>query len=156
MPMSAEMKDATEEKAVVDAQKRAFLKKFGRYAVAGAGMATLMSPTLSSANNYVRGSVIVTKYPTSGGTRVGGTYLSDSEAEAGKFYGYAHSSGPVNDWTYPDRMKRWTGRWTFSENGDFSGSGDLFHQDHNTYTKIGEWSATGHNTLGHYIINWTN
>ncbi len=50
--MSAEIIDATKEVSTVDAQKRAFMKKFGKYAIAGAGMATLMTPTLSSANNY--------------------------------------------------------------------------------------------------------
>ena len=50
--MSAEIIHATEEVSKVDAQKRAFMKKFGKYAIAGAGMATLMTPTLSSANNY--------------------------------------------------------------------------------------------------------
>ena len=50
--MSAEIIDATKEVSTVDAQKRAFMKKFGKYAIAGAGMATLMTPTLSSANCY--------------------------------------------------------------------------------------------------------
>jgi len=36
----------------VDAQKRTFMKKMGKYAVVGAGMSVLMTPTDSSANAY--------------------------------------------------------------------------------------------------------
>ena len=50
--MSARMIKATTEGTIVDVRKRAFMKKFGQYAIAGAGMATLMTPTLSSAQNY--------------------------------------------------------------------------------------------------------
>ena len=52
MPMSAEIIEATKEEETVDVQKRAFMSKFGKYAAAGAGMAVLMTPTLSSANTY--------------------------------------------------------------------------------------------------------
>jgi len=51
--MSTEMNDVkTEKKLEVNAEKRAFMKKFGKYAVVSAGMATLMTPTKSSAGNY--------------------------------------------------------------------------------------------------------
>ncbi|WP_201352051.1 hypothetical protein [Hydrogenimonas urashimensis] len=50
--MSARMIKAATEGSIVDVRKRAFMKKFGKYAVVGAGMATLMTPTLSSANSY--------------------------------------------------------------------------------------------------------
>ncbi len=36
----------------VDAQKRGFMKKMGKYAVVGAGMSVLMTPSESSANCY--------------------------------------------------------------------------------------------------------
>jgi len=39
------------EKANVDLEKREFMGKLGKYTV-GAGMATLMTPTLSTAGNY--------------------------------------------------------------------------------------------------------
>jgi len=43
------------EEASVDLKKREFMDKMGKYAIVGAGMATLMSPAESSANNYGRG-----------------------------------------------------------------------------------------------------
>lgn len=46
--MSAEIFDTIEEENI-DAQKRAFLNKFGKYAAVGAGMAILMSPSASHA-----------------------------------------------------------------------------------------------------------
>ena len=49
--MSAEIK-ATEEETQVDVQKRAFMSKFGKYAIAGAGMGLLMGPAMSTANAY--------------------------------------------------------------------------------------------------------
>lgn len=36
----------------VDSTKREFMKKAGKYAVVGSGMATLMSPRASTAGNY--------------------------------------------------------------------------------------------------------
>ena len=45
----------TKENIEVDAEKRAFMKKFGKYAAVSAGMATLMTPTKSSACNYTGG-----------------------------------------------------------------------------------------------------
>ena len=39
----------TKQKIEVDAEKRAFMKKFGKYAVVGTGMAVLMTPTASRA-----------------------------------------------------------------------------------------------------------
>lgn len=51
--MSTELNSVnTKQEIEVDAEKRAFMKKFGKYAVVGAGMATLMTPTLSTAGNY--------------------------------------------------------------------------------------------------------
>lgn len=38
----------------VDVEKREFMEKFGKYAALSAGMAVLMSPTISSANTYKR------------------------------------------------------------------------------------------------------
>ena len=55
--MSTELNSVnTKQKIEIDAEKRAFMKKFGKYAAVGAGMATLMTPTLSSAGNYGRSS----------------------------------------------------------------------------------------------------
>ena len=77
--MSAEIIHATEEVSKVDAQKRAFMKKFGKYAIAGAGMATLMTPTLSSANNYCgQGTGHVSNEMQIGNSRIiGGSWDAD-------------------------------------------------------------------------------
>lgn len=40
-----------DKKANIDMDKREFMGKVGKYAI-GAGMATLMTPTLSTAGNY--------------------------------------------------------------------------------------------------------
>ncbi len=40
------------KEANVDLEKREFMGKVGKYAAVGAGMATLMTPTLSTANSY--------------------------------------------------------------------------------------------------------
>ncbi len=50
--MSTEINEVTKEKASVDLNKREFMGKVGKYAAVGAGMATLMTPTLSTAGNY--------------------------------------------------------------------------------------------------------
>ncbi len=56
--MSTKVNDVTKKEANVDVEenvdleKREFMEKAGKYAV-GAGMATLMTPTLSTAGNYV-------------------------------------------------------------------------------------------------------
>ncbi len=50
--MSTEINDVTKKEASVDFEKRKFMAKFGKYAAMGAGMATLMTPTLSTAGNY--------------------------------------------------------------------------------------------------------
>lgn len=50
--MSTKINEVTKEKASVDLKKREFMGKVGKYAAVGAGMATLMSPTLSTAGNY--------------------------------------------------------------------------------------------------------
>ena len=50
--MSTEINEVTKEKANVDLKKREFMGKVGKYAAVGAGMATLMTPTLSTAGNY--------------------------------------------------------------------------------------------------------
>jgi hypothetical protein len=42
----------TKNEANVDLKKREFMGKVGKYAAVGAGMATLMTPTLSTAGNY--------------------------------------------------------------------------------------------------------
>jgi len=50
--MSIEINDIIKKDASVDLKKREFMGKVGKYAVVGAGMATLMTPTKSSACNY--------------------------------------------------------------------------------------------------------
>ena len=52
--MSSELNNLTEEEVSVDLERREFMDKMGKYAIAGAGMATLMTPTASSAGNYGR------------------------------------------------------------------------------------------------------
>ena len=47
--MSTIKDDVTENEVHVSLEKRAFMKKFGKYAAVSAGMAVLMTPTLSSA-----------------------------------------------------------------------------------------------------------
>ena len=50
--MSTEMNSIDKKENIeLDAEKRAFMKKFGKYTV-GVGMATLMTPSFSSAGNY--------------------------------------------------------------------------------------------------------
>ncbi len=51
--MSNKLDEVTKKEANVDLQKREFMGKVGKYAAVGAGMATLMTPTLSTANNYI-------------------------------------------------------------------------------------------------------
>ena len=48
--MSMDLNDFTEQVSI-DLKNREFMEKVGKYAV-GAGMATLMTPTLSTAGNY--------------------------------------------------------------------------------------------------------
>jgi len=50
--MSNKLSDLTEQELNIDLKKREFMDKMGKYAIVGAGMATLMTPTASSANNY--------------------------------------------------------------------------------------------------------
>ncbi len=50
--MSKELNEVVEREVNVDLKKREFMEKVGKYAVVGAGMATLMTPTASSANCY--------------------------------------------------------------------------------------------------------
>ena len=50
--MYTDIKDVTKEEASVDLKKREFMGKFGKYAALGARMATVMTPTLSTAGNY--------------------------------------------------------------------------------------------------------
>ena len=45
----------TNQEIKVDAEKRAFMKKFGKYAVVGAGMTVLMTPTASRAGGSSAG-----------------------------------------------------------------------------------------------------
>ena len=42
----------TKQEIEVDVEKRAFMKKFGKYAAVGAGMSVLMGPGVSTANAY--------------------------------------------------------------------------------------------------------
>jgi len=160
MPMSAEIKDATEETAAVDAQKRAFLKKFGRYATAGAGMATLMSPTLSSANNYERGRLIFHSYNKDGKLKVEGGFNNDENSAGGSFSTqYSNPSwlsGGIGENRIPERkIIRWYGNWNIKENGDFSGYGTV-HKYYRTNSPVGEWTAQGHGYAGRYTIVWND
>ncbi len=50
--MSATIDEVPNNEVRVDLQKREFMSKFGKYAVVSAGMATLMTPTVSTAGNY--------------------------------------------------------------------------------------------------------
>ena len=51
--MSAKkVNSVTNKEANVDLEKREFMGKVGKYAAVGVGMATLMTPTASSANSY--------------------------------------------------------------------------------------------------------
>lgn len=51
--MSTELNSVnTKQEIEFNAEKRAFMKKFGKYSAVGVGMATLMTPTISSANMY--------------------------------------------------------------------------------------------------------
>ncbi len=52
--MSTELNNLTEQEVSIDLKKREFMGRMGKYAVVGAGMATLMTPTDSSANCYGR------------------------------------------------------------------------------------------------------
>ena len=53
--MSAKkVNSVTNKEASVDLEKREFMGKVGKYAVVGAGMATLMDPTSSSAGCYIK------------------------------------------------------------------------------------------------------
>ncbi len=49
------MPNKDNEETSVDAKKREFIAKAGKYAVVGAGMATLMTPRTSTAGNYGNG-----------------------------------------------------------------------------------------------------
>lgn len=49
--MSNKLDDVIADSISVDLKKREFMGKVGKYAI-GAGMATLMTPTLSTAGNY--------------------------------------------------------------------------------------------------------
>ncbi len=52
--MSKDLSNITEEEVNINLKKREFMGKMGKYAVVGAGMATLMTPTTSTANCYGR------------------------------------------------------------------------------------------------------
>ena len=50
--MSTDVNDTVKRETNVDLAKREFMGRVGKYAAVGAGMATLMTPTLSTAGNY--------------------------------------------------------------------------------------------------------
>ena len=50
------MSTKVDEKTSIDSKKRDFMAKAGKYAVVGAGMATLMTPGISTAGKYGVGS----------------------------------------------------------------------------------------------------
>ncbi len=53
--MSTEkVNDIADQEVKVDVERREFIGKAGKYAAVGAGMATLMTPTLSTAGNYCK------------------------------------------------------------------------------------------------------
>ena len=161
MPMSAEIKDATEETAAVDAQKRAFLKKFGRYAAAGAGMATLMSPTLSSANNYERGRLIFhSKNRSDGRLFVEGGYNNEGNTAGGYFRGAEYQPGKERGGVTENRIPSvkiggWDGSWNIYNDGKFSGQGTLYRTK-SLKDSIGSWSANGQGYVGRYTIIWNH
>lgn len=49
--MSRKLDESNNNEAIVDLQKREFMGKFGKYAIVGAGMATLMTPNASASFN---------------------------------------------------------------------------------------------------------
>ena len=49
--MSRKLDEINNNEARVDLQKRKFMGKFGKYAIVGAGMATLMTPNASASFN---------------------------------------------------------------------------------------------------------
>lgn len=61
-PMSNKLDEVKE--ANIDLEKREFMGKVGKYAAVGAGMATLMTPTLSTAGNYQSPDDNSVHYPT--------------------------------------------------------------------------------------------
>jgi hypothetical protein len=106
------------------------MKKFGKYAIAGAGMATLMTPTLSSAGNYkIHGRAKVTfKMPGQkrGDIIAGGKWKSkEIKAKDRTWDGYFHK---VDDGKYKSAgiftMKQnnqiasgtWNGVWNYNAN----------------------------------------
>ena len=50
--MSNKLDELIENEVSVDLDKREFISKFGKYTAVSVGMATLMTPTLSTAKNY--------------------------------------------------------------------------------------------------------
>jgi len=50
--MSRKLDETNKNEVKVDLQKREFMGKFGKYAIVGAGMATLMTPNASASGNY--------------------------------------------------------------------------------------------------------
>jgi len=49
--MSRKLDGTNNNEVIVDLQKREFMGKFGKYAIVGAGMATLMTPNASASFN---------------------------------------------------------------------------------------------------------
>ena len=168
MPMSAEIIDATKEVSTVDAQKRAFMKKFGKYAIAGAGMATLMTPTLSSAGNYVIKGHAKEQWRAiideDGNFVAAGSWKSKSvEATNRKWFGQFQWTNEIRTkakskgtfvFTQDEQVRRglWKGRWKFNDDKNKwigKGSFDL-DRDGNS---DGTWRAT--RVAGSNKIKWT-
>jgi hypothetical protein len=157
--MSAQIIDATKEvNTTVDAQKRAFMKKFGKYAIAGAGMATLMTPTLSSANNYCGGTGTVEHHadiPGTGKKYVDGQWDADVinnedgweavlEADGND---YVITSSSIKTTDNPHAGYFW-GRLSPGTDNMWHGSGQANFQNH-TWS----WKAVGDPSTGN--IQWT-
>lgn len=145
--MSAEIIDATKEVNTVDAQKRAFMKKFGKYAIAGAGMATLMTPTLSSANCYGTGTGRVTSEMSYQDQRfVSGTWDADAiDNEDGWIArleqtetGYHIGDGTIST-TDNVHAGTFTGNLWPTQNNMWEGQGSALFQGQNwNWTAIGD------------------
>ena len=158
MPMSAEIIEATKEEIQVDVQKRAFMSKFGKYAVAGAGMAVLMTPTASSATNYFTGSVAqVSRKRPNGNIVTRGAWETEDGSHQGLFRGRGvRAEG--NNYDYRGRFRdleqgqnyKWSGSMTYAEDRTWSGSGDIYKNG----TDVGDWSSSGTGFWGRFTAWW--
>ncbi|WP_201352050.1 hypothetical protein [Hydrogenimonas urashimensis] len=156
----------TPETERVDAKKRAFMKKFGKYAVVGAGMATLMTPSLSSANNYAIKGRAKVKFSMPGeneGDIIAGGKWRSKAIHAGErnWDGYFHRVDEdryksTGIFTYKERGNlqsgTWKGVWNYRENKNkWVGKGVV--DIGNDGTVDGHWKAW--RKAGSDKIRWT-